>query len=250
MPSPTFAQRFLLILLAAGISASATAQTASPPVSQRVDITFSMGAARPAVVLDEPGGLRTRPIATETGDSYVALTQDIAARVWWTRRLSTIVGFGWSSTPQREYDYARPPQPPPPPFGSYRSHEEVSYHNKLVSIAQGWDLPLRKSIVPFIAGGVEHRWVRREGETRFIVYSTSAPSGPPSGQDHSGTETSVFAAAGVRFLVGRYAVMSVEGTLFLMNSASELVNVTIASGTKSPFGHIPARWRVGAGVRF
>ena len=91
----------LSVVAALAIAAPAIAQ-GNTSRSPRFEIGLAVGIVRPAVVIDEPGGLRARPIATGTGDSHRIVETDIVGRVAWHRRTSTVVSIGWLGEASRD----------------------------------------------------------------------------------------------------------------------------------------------------
>ena len=63
----------------------------------RVELAFLVGQSYPSVVVNEAIVTRAPPTARDAGETYNLFMQDVSARLWWTRRLSTAIGFGWSS---------------------------------------------------------------------------------------------------------------------------------------------------------
>ena len=223
---------------------------------QRVELSFLVGASRPSVVVEEPGGLRRPPTIRETDERYRAITQDVMGRIWWTRRMSTVLGFGWSNRESRSYTFPRPQSPPsfPPtfPFTHYEAERTVSYRNRLFAVSQAWDLTAGR-VVPFVAGGVEFRSVVREQNSVSVGYS-DPESRTSSTNERSGYQISVLAATGVRLLAGRRGIVLVDGSLFLKDTERGVGPGGILFANQKQantlLGSITGRWRVGAGVRF
>ena len=207
-----------------------------PTPPQRFEMSFLLGRVQPSIVVEEPGGLRTRPTLRETDESYGALTQEVTARMWWTRRMSTMVSGGWSVETSRRYTFSARQAPPIPPFTHYEAERTVFYRSRFVSLAQAWDLRLTGPVVPFVAGGLELRSVVNQQDTVSVAYfdPTSRLS---SSSERSGTQIAALAGAGLRLLIGRHGVMSADGAVFATHSTA-------------PRGSFVGRWRVGAGVRF
>jgi hypothetical protein len=161
------------------------------------------------VLVEDPGGLRTPPTVRDTGENYLTVTQDLTGRVYWTRRMFTVAGVGWSTEDSREYSFAKPSSPPLAPFTGFEAERTVSYRNHLIGIGQGWDLS-NGIVVPYVAGGAEFRWVTRSQKSTFVDY-VAPVSTISTTTNRSGSQISVLATAGLRFLVGEHFVVCVDG---------------------------------------
>src|SRR3954463_2796472 len=139
-------------------AAQAAAQGSVQRPTKRLELAFLVGTSSPSVVVDDPGGLRTPPAVRDTGENYLAITQDVIGRIYWTRRMCTIVGVGWSTEESREYVFPKPTSPPEFPFTDYEAERVASYRNHLIDVSQGWDLTGGR-VVPYVGGGAELRSV-------------------------------------------------------------------------------------------
>jgi hypothetical protein len=219
------------------------------PAHPRIELSYLVGVSQPSVIVEETGP-RHPADAVDTGDHYVAITNDVTGRVWWASRLSIIGGFGWSSTPTRTYTF--PYSPRLFPYSEYEVQRTASYHNRVFSIAQAVDLA-RGPVVPFVAGGIEFRAVTRTQESVSLSYADQTPS--TSTSERSASQLSVFALGGIRIPVAKRWTLSTDLFLFLPeqeccvepDGGFTLENRQFAG---SLFGRIPYRWRAGAGVRF
>jgi hypothetical protein len=212
------------------------------------EVGFALGVARPAVVIEEPCGVRCRPIATETGDSHRMVVNDIVGRVEWNRRTSTVVSVGWFGEATREYDYER--LSAFPPFTAYRSHETTSFQaGPAIAFSQTFDLPLSSVAALFFGAGLEFRSVLRSERTISLNYSDSRPASDTL-TEREGHQRSVFFSGGVRFSIARHAFAFAEGLVYVHTAENEFSDLSRALATPSVFGDIPWRWRAGAGVRF
>jgi hypothetical protein len=225
----------------------------SSSASQRVELSFLVGVSRPSVVVEEPATVvRTPPTVRGTGDSFAAITQDVTARFWWTRRMSTIVGGGWSTEERRDYSFPRPTSPPSLPFTRYESQRSVSYHNQLLSVSQAWDLTVSGPVVLFVGGGVEFRSAVRRQDSRYVGY-TDPSSIASSSTERSGRQIAALATFGVRILVGGHLSVLADGSLFSGDSESGVVpdgGIFFANKPDTLLGRIAGRWRAGMGIRF
>jgi hypothetical protein len=221
--------------------------------SKRVELSFLIGVSHPSVVVEDPATLvRTPPTLRETDDSFEAITQDVAVRFWWTRRMSTIVGGGWSTEESRDYSFPRPASPPSFPFTQYESQRTVSYHNQWLSVSQAWDLTASGPVVPFVGGGAEFRSVVRRQLSRFVGY-TDPSSTTSSSTERSGLQIAALATVGVRVLIGEHFSVLVDGSLFSGDAESGVVPdgaIFFANRQDTRLGRIAGRWRAGMGVRF
>jgi hypothetical protein len=227
-----------MAFLVAAISLSSVpggAQGARSRPPQRFEVSYLLGRVQPSVVVDEPGPLRSPVTLRELDDSYGALTQDLTAAIWWTARMSTIVGAGWSAESSRSHTFPRPAFQPIP-FTHYEAERTVRYRSRFLSIAQAWDLGPAGPVVPFVAAGVEFRSVTNRQDIVSVGYFDPM-SRLSSTNERSGTQTAALARAGLRILVGRRFVASADGALF-------------ATHSEEPLGDFTGRWRVGSGVRF
>lgn len=222
------------MILLSPVLSSAQSTPSSPP--QRFEMSFLLGSVQPSIVVEEPGGLRTPPTLRETDESYGALTQDVTARMGWTRRMSTMVSGGWSAETSRSYTFSKPQSPPTPPFTHYEAERTVLYRSRFLSITQAWDLGSVGLVVPFVAVGVEFRSVVNHQGTVSVGY-LDPTSQLSSSSERSGTQTAALAGAGLRILVGRHGVVSADGAVF-------------ATHSETPLGGFTGPWRVGSGVRF
>lgn len=236
-----FGPRRWLFVFMVGVGALAATGTAAaqgtgaPRPKGRLEVTFLLGVVRPSVVVAEPGGLRSPPTLRETEQSYRALTREVAARVLWTRRLSTMIGVGWSGEASRSFSFSRPLSLPEP-FTHYEAERAVFYRSRFLSAMQAWDIGPRTPFVPFVEAGVEFRSVVNRQDSVDVGY-LDPTSRSSSSSERSGIQTAGLVGAGLRILVGRHSVVSADGALFATHSATQL-------------GAFSGRWRVGAGVRF
>jgi len=228
-----------------------SAQTSASP-AQRIELSFLIGGSRPSIVVEEPAGLRPPPTVRENDESYRAITQDVTARIWWTRRMSTSVGGGWSTDARRAYEFPRPAVPPQFPFSHYESRRTVAYHNRIFSVAQAWDLAMSGPIVPFIGGGMEVRWVVRRQDSISVGY-VDPSSTFSSSTERAGRQIAALATAGMRILEGPHLSIIADGCVFGPAHESGVESdggVLFRSESDTALGRITWRWRAGIGVRF
>jgi len=224
----------------------------SSSVSQRVELSYLLGVSRPSVVVEEPAtSVRTPPSVTETGDSFGAITQDVTVRFWWTRRMSTIVAGGWSTEDSRQYSFPRPAALSFP-FTSYESQRTVSYHNRLLSVSQAWDLRASGPVVPFVGGGVEFRSAVNRQDSRYVSFADPSLT-TSSSTERSGLQLAALATAGVRVLISGHFSLQMDGMLFSGDRESGVVpsgGVFFSNTPDTLLGRIAGRWRAGMGIRF
>jgi opacity protein-like surface antigen len=223
----------------------------SSSVSQGVELSYLLGVSQPSVVVEEPAAaVRTPPSVVEPGDSLAVITQDVTVRFWWTRRMSTIVDGGWSTEGSREYSFPRPASASP--FSTYESQRTVSYHNRLLSVSQAWDLRASGRVVPYVGGGVELRSAVRRQDSRYV--SLADPSlRSSSSTERSGLQVAALATAGVRVLISGHLSFLVDGMLFSGDRESGVVpngGVFFSNTPDTLLGRIAGRWRAGVGIRF
>jgi len=221
--------------------------------SQRVQLSFLVGVSRPSVVVEQAATVaRLPPTVLNTGDSFGAITQDVTVRFWWTRRMSTIVDGGWSTDASRDYSFPRPSSPLTFPFTSYESQRTVSYHNRLLSVSQAWDLRGSGPVVPFLGGGVEFRSVVRRQVSQDVGYTDPSAIFTAS-TERSGRQIAALATGGVRILLGEHLAVSMDGAFFSGDAESGVVptsGVFFANKPDTLLGRIAGRWRAGFPLTF
>lgn len=238
------------MLLSHALPASAQASTRS---FGRIEVAFLVGQSYPSILVNEPGIIRSPPAARDTGEAYGLLMRDVSARVWWTRRLSTAIGVGWSTEGSHTDVFPRPASLQPP-FTSYASQRTAAYHYTLWSISQAVDLKTDGPIVPFVGGGVEVRSVTRGEQTTAVSFVDPATTFM-GGVEYSGNQVAAFATVGARVALGAHLSLLVDGSWYGGPSESGVVpdgGVFFANQKTADtlLGASTWRWRTGVGVRF
>ena len=243
-----------ILATAAALSLSPLPASAQPATRSfgRVEVAFLVGQSYPSIIVDEPGIVRSPPTARDTGGTYNLFVQDVSARLWWTRRLSTAVSFGWSTDGSHTDTFPRPASLPFP-FTAYVSQRTATYHSSLWSISQAVDLKTAGRIVPFVGGGVEFRSVTRRNETTDV--SVVDPATFSGAVEYNGNQVAAFLTAGTRVALGAHFSLLVDGSWYGGLSESGVVpnGGLFFSNQKTAdtlLGANTWRWRTGVGVRF
>jgi hypothetical protein len=210
----------------------------APPAAaqnQRFELLGTLSGAQAPVVPNPPAYARAPPLFVESDETHNLLFIGFDTRVYWARRLSTVLQVSWGNNPSATFTFEKP-SPRPLPFTSYTAEETVERQTWMLSILQSIDLVAEGRFRPWIAGGGAFvRAVDNYTDVDFTFAEPSVRSQTSFEVDRSGSAAVI--AGGVKVYLTKSVFLSGdESVRFFVNDR--------------PLGSFNAMWRVGIGISF